>query len=327
MKHSKWLGLIAATWIAGNAYAEDPAELTVGLITTTSEAETVKNWQPIFDDMAAALKMPVKVIAAKDYGQIINGMKNGKVQVAWLGQKSALQAVVEANAEVFVHHLKADGTRGYTALLLANKVGDVKDLDQVLKSPGKYSYASGKSTSTSGFLMPNYYIFTKNEIDPRKHFKRIDMGGSHQDNFLAVANGKVDLATNNSDDMEDFKGKFPAEYSRVKVIWQSDPIGLDPMLYDKRLSSGLKQRIQQFFIGYGKEAGNRDQRKKLITAYDLAGFAKSDNRLLRRIAELESFSEQYALMIDDRIPTDQKDIKFKELFRKANETNRLLGGG
>ncbi|GLR13499.1 phosphonate ABC transporter substrate-binding protein [Chitinimonas prasina] len=315
--------LLACTVAIGlPAHASDPKAITVGLIAPTNEAETLKKWQPVLDDMAAELKVPVVGMPAKDYGALIKGMADGKVQVAWFGQKSALQAITDAHGEVFAHHVKADGSKGYSSLLLAAKSSPIKSVDEVIASPGKYSLAMGKPSSTSGFLIPIYNVITKNKLEMKTHFSRLQTG-SHEDNFLAVANGKVDIATNNTDDLDNFRSKHPSEYAKVKVIWTSEPIGLDPMVMDKRLNAPLKQRIAGFFRAYGKTA---QQKARLLQANELVGFARANNKLLSRIADLEAFNEQYTLMNDESLTSEQKDAKFKVLFQKHKDTSRLLGG-
>jgi phosphonate transport system substrate-binding protein len=317
----KSLIALGAACLIGDAAAQDKG-LVVGLIATTTEAEAIKNWQPLLDDMSAELRMPVSAIAAKDYGAIVKALGEGKVQLAWLGQKAALQAVMEANAEVIAHHVKADGSKGYSALLLANKTNPIKSLDEVVTSPGKYTLALGKPSSTSGFLIPVYNIVTKNNLEFKTHFKRMQTG-SHLDNFLAVANGTVDLATNNTEDFDNFKTSNPAEYGKVKVIWKSDPIGLDPMLIDKRLPSDQKQAVVKFLVGYGK---NSKEKAHLMQACELGGFAKANNKLLGHIATLEAFYEQYSLMNDDSLSAEQKDAKFKVLFKRHGDMEKLFGG-
>ncbi|WP_374357092.1 phosphate/phosphite/phosphonate ABC transporter substrate-binding protein, partial [Chitinimonas sp.] len=170
------LWLFLATLFPMHVMAADSKGIVFGLIAPTDEADAVKKWQPLIDDMAAELKMPVSVIASKDYGVIIKGLADGKIQVAWLGQKAALQAVLESNAEVIAKHVMANGSKGYSSLLLASKSGPVKSLEDVVGSPGKYTLALGKPTSTSGFLVPIYYVITKNKLDLRTHFKRMDTG-------------------------------------------------------------------------------------------------------------------------------------------------------
>ncbi len=317
-------GMLTAALIAAAPFAmAEQRELTVGLMAGTNEAETLKNWQPLLDDMSKITGMKVTGYAAKNYANIVEGMKTGKVQVAWLSAKPALEAVTDANGEVFARHVKADGSKGYQSLILASNASGIQSIEQLLGAPGKYAYAMGKPTSTSGFLIPTYYVFTKNSIEPKKHFKAI-MTGSHQDNFLAVASGKVDAATNNTNDYDDFKTKYPAEYAKVKVIWKSEPIGLDPMVYDKRLPSDIKQKVQKFFLDYGR---NADERKNLMQAHELKGFERSTNLQLKRIADLEMFNEQYTLMNDDAVPLDQKDKKYQDINKKYIEIQRLLGKG
>ncbi|WP_374349870.1 hypothetical protein, partial [Chitinimonas sp.] len=65
----------------------------------------------------------------------------------------------------------------------------------------------------------------------------------------------------------------------------------------------------------------------LMQAYESSGFAKASNKMLSHIADLQAFYEQYSLMNDDTITPEQKDAKFKLLFKKHTEMTRLMGGG
>ena len=81
--------------------------------------------------------MPVKPFFASDYAGIIEGMRFNKVQMAWYGNKAAIEAVDRASGEVFASVIDKDGNPGYWSLLIVNKDSDIKTLDDLLKSPRK----------------------------------------------------------------------------------------------------------------------------------------------------------------------------------------------
>ena len=83
--------------------------------------------------MAKETGLKVNAFFAPDYAGIIEGMRFNKVQVAWFGNKSAMEAVDRANGEVFAQIVAQDGTPGYYSLLIAHKDSPLKSLDDVLK--------------------------------------------------------------------------------------------------------------------------------------------------------------------------------------------------
>ena len=99
-------------------------------------------------------------------------MRFNKVQVAWFGNKSAMEAVDRSNGEVFAQMVaKPDGGQGYYSLLVVHKDSPLRGLDDVLKNGKTLNFGNGDPNSTSGFLVPSYYVFALNKIDPKTHFK------------------------------------------------------------------------------------------------------------------------------------------------------------
>eukprot|EP01036_Dinobryon_divergens_P048125 gene48125-64576_t len=96
------LGLaVAALAALAPAQAQDTKELNFGIISTESSQTLKSDWQPILEDMAKKTGMKINAFFATDYAGIIEGMRFNKVQVAWFGNKSAMESVDRANGEVF----------------------------------------------------------------------------------------------------------------------------------------------------------------------------------------------------------------------------------
>ncbi len=95
--------------------------INFGIISTEATQNLKADWQPLLDDMARQTGFKIKAFFAPDYAGIIEGMRFNKVQVAWLGNKSAMEAVDRANGEVFAQMVNADGTQGYYSHLIVHK--------------------------------------------------------------------------------------------------------------------------------------------------------------------------------------------------------------
>ena len=104
------LALTSAAWLAP-AQAQ-PREIAFGLISTESTANLKSTWVPVLEDMEKATGLKVKAFFAPDYAGVIEGMRFNKVQIAWMGNKSGMEAVDRAGAEVFARQSQPDGGTG-----------------------------------------------------------------------------------------------------------------------------------------------------------------------------------------------------------------------
>ncbi|MCP6071403.1 phosphate/phosphite/phosphonate ABC transporter substrate-binding protein, partial [Klebsiella pneumoniae] len=95
---------------------------------------------------------------------IIQGMRFNKVDIAWYGNLSAMEAVDRANGQVFAQTVAADGSPGYWSVLIVNKDSPINNLNDLLAKRKDLTFGNGDPNSTSGFLVPGYYVFAKNNI-------------------------------------------------------------------------------------------------------------------------------------------------------------------
>ena len=303
--------LMAALPLAG--LAQDLKEINFGIISTESSQNLKSDWQPVLDDMAKKLGMKVNGFFASDYAGIIEGMRFNKVQVAWFGNKSAMEAVDRASGEVFAQMINADGTLGYYSHLIVHKDSPIKSLDDMLKQGKNLSFGNGDPNSTSGFLVPGYYVFSQNNIDPKTFFK-VSRGANHESNALAVANKQVDVATNNSENLDKIKDKLPGKFNDIRVIWTSPLIPSDPLVIRKDLSEPLKGKIKEFFYSYGK--GSQQEKDNLYKLSKLSSFKLSTNSQLIPIRQLELFKDRNKIDADASLAAADKQSKLVDIDRQ-----------
>lgn len=290
-----------------SAHAQD---IHFGIISTESSQNLKSDWQPLLDDMAKQTGLTVKAFFAPDYAGVIEGMRFNKVQVAWFGNKSAMEAVDRANGEVFAQMVNADGTEGYTSHLIVHRDSPIRTLDDVLKNGKSLSFGNGDPNSTSGFLVPGYYVFGQNKIDPKTHFKVV-RNANHEANALAVANRQVDVATNNSENLDKIQERQPEKFKDIRIIWTSPLIPLDPLVMHKQLPEATKAKIRNFFYNYAKT----DAREKEIVMKisKLSGFKPSSNAQLKPIRELDLFSKRNRIEGDATLSAADRQTRLAEI--------------
>jgi phosphonate transport system substrate-binding protein len=307
---------LSATCIAS---AADIKELNFGIIATEKAGALKQMWEPFLEDMTKSVGVKVIGFYATDYAGIIEGQRFNKVHLAWYGNKAAIDAVDRAGGEVFAQFVDLDGTPGYYSYLITHKDSPIKTLDQVLKNGKDYSFGIGDPSSTSGTLVPSYYVFTLNNLDPKTHFK-VMRSSNHEGNFLAVLNRQVDVATSNSEMTEKMREKSPEKMEQIRILWTSPLIPRDPLVWRKDLPSDLKKKIQDFVTGYGKTEREKEILKNM---YRLAGFKASNDAQLIPIRQLELFKDRKKFEADENMSASEKKIKLDEIDAKLAQLAKL----
>lgn len=299
------------------AYAQEVVNF--GIISTEATQNLKGDWQPLIDDMSKQTGLKINAFFAPDYAGIIEGMRFNKVQLGWFGNKSAMEAVDRAGGEIFAQMVNADGTQGYYSHLIVNRESPLNTLDDVLKNAKNLSFGNGDPNSTSGYLVPGYYVFAQNKVDARTAFK-VTRSANHETNALAVANKQVDVATNNSENLEKVKERFPEKFKDIKIVWTSPLIPLDPLVMRKDLPEATKQKLRNFFYNYAKT----DAREKEIVMKisKLSGFKESSDKQLLPIRQIDLFGQRTKLEADTVIGEAEKKAKIADIDKKL----AALGG-
>ena len=307
---------ILAVWAAALGIVSAQAqEINFGIISTDKSAAIKSLWDPFLEDMSKQTGLKVNGFFATDYTGIIEAQRFNKIQVAWYGNKSAIEAVDRANGEVFAQFIDLHGTPGYYSYIITHRDSPLNSLEDMYKRGKELSYGAGDPQSTSGTLVPGYYVFTQRGLDPKEVFKVV-RPASHGVNLLAVLNKQVDVATNNSEELDKLQLKDPAKRAEVKILWTSPLIPRDPLVWRKDLPDDVKAKVKKFITTYGK-----DEREKNILKgmQQIAGFKESSNAQLIPIRQLELAKDRSKAETDTTLSAAEKATKLKEIDGKLAE--------
>jgi len=287
-------------------------EINFGVISTDSASVQRERWEPLFRDMEKRTGLTIKAFYAPDYAGVVEAMRFNKVQVAWYGNKAAIDAVDRSNGEVFAQILRSDGSLGYYSLLITQKDSPYNNLNDVLKNSKSINFGIGDPGSTSGFLVPSYYVFAMNKVDPRTAFKTI-RNASHGANIQAVLAKQVDVATNNTEETDKLEQTKPEMAKELKIIWKSPLIPNDPIVWRKDLDPAVKAKVKSFLISYGKTDADKEVMSKI---YNYSGFKESTNDQLIPIRQLELYKDRVKIENDAQYSAEEKTRLLADIDKK-----------
>jgi phosphonate transport system substrate-binding protein len=306
--------LAVATAVVTISHAAMAQEINFGIISTESQQNLKPKWEPFLADMKKETGLDVKPFFASDYAGVIEGMRFGKVQLAWYGNKSAMEAVDRAGGEIFAQTVDAEGNPGYWSLVIVPKSSKLTSVDDLLKCDKSLNFGLGDPNSTSGFLVPTTFIFSARSVDPKQCFKNVT-NANHETNAMAVANGQLDAATNNTESLALIEKNNPEAFAKIKVIWKSPLIPSDPIVWRKELDAAVKEKLKTFFLTYGtdKSKGDVAREKQVLAGLSWAPFRASTDDQLLPIRVMELTKAIAKLDADQKMSADEKNAAIAKL--------------
>ncbi|GAB2544547.1 phosphate/phosphite/phosphonate ABC transporter substrate-binding protein [Rhodanobacter koreensis] len=291
----KWLALgllIAAGNAAASNEAVSPSPIRFGILPIGSASESLEQWRGLLEELQRRLGHPVTTVSVSSYKGLSDAIGAQQVDIAFLSGKLAVEAVTHQHMQVFAQFVRSDGAMGNVAMLVVRSDSPIRNLDDLLATPGRWRYARSEHLSVTGYTAPEADVFAPRGLDSDTFFASVRVA-DHQSNLLSVVNGEVDVASSNNPDMDLFRRHFPNEAAQLKVIWRSPLIPSGVLVLRDGLPPPLREQLTAFILAYGKAAGEAGvrERAQLARIPDLGGFMPQTNRVLQPFVDM-----QYALL-------------------------------
>ncbi|MFR5601227.1 MAG: phosphate/phosphite/phosphonate ABC transporter substrate-binding protein [Lachnospiraceae bacterium] len=221
-------------------------------------------------DLEALLGCPVEEIQASDYNAIIEALRTGKADMAYMGALALALGIERAGIEPIV--MKAeDGDPEkavYRSVLIAQ--AENGEINGIADLKGK-TIAFVDPDSTSGNLVPTSEVikaFPEEKLNSEKvhtngdFFEAVSFSGSHQAGLQAVIKGDVDVVPISDQILASEIAKGNAAETDVKVIHESAPIPAEAMVVSAEMDDETQKKVQDFLAAYDNQAYFTDVIKK-----------------------------------------------------------------
>ena len=248
---------ILGTGLGTGAFAQDKPTFVFTAIPDQDETRLVERFTKVAEYLQDKLGVPVKYLPVKSYPAAVTAFTNGQVQLAWFGGFTGVQA----RARVPGSEAIAQGAEdvAFKSFIIANSKTGLKPSKEFPKDVAGKSFTFGARASTSGRLMPEFFIRKAfADRDPEAIFSRVGFSGDHSRTIQLVQSGAYEVGVLDYSvwELEQKAGKVDA--SQVSVIWES-PTFPDYQWtvrgdVDKTFGSGFKAKLQSALLAVNDPA-------------------------------------------------------------------------
>lgn len=202
--------------IGGMAAANAQGVLRVSAIPDESPTELQRKFAPLGKYLEQQLGMKVAWTPVNDYPAVVEGLAASKIDLAWLGGVTFVQARLRTGNAIPIAQREED--EKFTSKIIASASAGINNLADL---KGK-NFAFGSPSSTSGHLMPRYFL-KQNKLEAERDFKRIAFSGAHDATAAWVESGRVEAGALNASVWDKLVAERKVDTSKVKVIYTTPP--------------------------------------------------------------------------------------------------------
>ncbi|MBI3157023.1 MAG: putative selenate ABC transporter substrate-binding protein [Burkholderiales bacterium] len=217
LSRRRFHNLIGAALLAAGTGVHAQTVLRVTTIPEEAATEQARKFGPLVAYLERALAMKVEFTPVNDYPAAVEALVARKVDLAWLGGFTYIQARRRADGKVIPIAQREEDAR-FQSVFIARKDSGIRTLADLRGRQVGF----GSPSSTSGHLMPRAFLLTAG-LDPEKDFRRIAYSGAHDATIAAVVSGKVDAAALDITVWRKFVDDKRVDTREVDVFYTTSP--------------------------------------------------------------------------------------------------------
>lgn len=277
---------VASTLLASTTALFASASLANTFVFTAipdeDETRLIERFSAIADYLQEELQVDVRYIPVKSYAAAVSAFRNNQVQLAWFGGLSGVQArLLVPGSEALAQGTEDPDFKSYFIANTATGLGPMDSLEDSLRGR---TFTFGSKGSTSGRLMPEYFLTQAFGESPESVFSRVGFSGNHTRTVRLVEAGTYEVGVTNYKVWESGVADGSIDENKVRVIWKTP--GYPDYQWtirgdvDARFGEGFKERVRQALL-------NLDD-PDLLASFPRAGFIPASNddyEVIRTTAE------------------------------------------
>lgn len=267
----RWItALLAALMMTSQALAEPTLYFTA--IPDEDETSLEERFSKVADYLQEELGVPVRFVPVKSYAASVTTFRNNQVQLAWFGGLSGVRArEAVPNSQAIAQGAEDQTFRSY---FIAHESTDIEPTDGKLPEALKgKTLTFGSRGSTSGRLMPEYYIRERFSAPPREVFNRVGFSGNHTRTAKLVESGAYQVGALNYTVWDKMVANDEINTDRVQVIWTS-PAYPD---YQWTIRGDVNERFGDGFKARVKQALLNMEDPELLESFPRSSFVPASN--------------------------------------------------
>ena len=261
------------------AGADPVKELKFTAIPDQDTARLQQRFGKIADYLTKETGITFVYVPVKSYSASVQAFKNNEVQMAWFGGLSGVQARLGVPGSKAI----AQGVEDphFVSYIIAHHSTGLTYQDALTDNITGKTFTFGSKGSTSGRLMPEYFIRKHFNRPPDQIFSKVGFSGDHSKTIALVQSGSYQVGAVN---FKVWKKELEAgkiDPSKVSIIWKTPgypdynwTVRAD---VDQVFGSGTTEKVQQAIINITDP--------ELLNAFPRKQFIKADNTMYQKILD------------------------------------------
>ncbi len=239
-------GLMTCALLTFGAITHAQQVFRITAIPDESPTELARKAAPLVKYLEGKLAMKVEFTPVTDYAASVEALVNKKVDMAWFGGFTFVQAHNRSGGKVIPIIQRAEDEVFKSVFITTDP--SIKSLADL---KGK-DVSFGSQSSTSGHLMPRSFLLDA-KVDPDKDFKRVAYSGAHDATIAAVASGKVSAGALNASVWDKFVAEKKVDADKVKVFFTTPPYYDYNWTVHADMPADLRAKLTQAFTSLSKD--------------------------------------------------------------------------
>ena len=211
-----------------------------------SPTELARKAAPLLKYLEAKLGVKVEFTPVTDYAAAVEALVNKKVEMAWFGGFTFVQASVRSGGKALPIVQREEDEKFRSVFITSDDA--IKSLADL---KGK-DVSFGSQSSTSGHLMPRSFLLQAG-LDPDKDFRRVAFSGAHDATIAAVASGKVQAGALNISVWEKFVADKKVDAGKVRVFFTTPPYYDYNWTVHADMPAAQREKLTQAFLSLSRD--------------------------------------------------------------------------
>ncbi|MBL9060282.1 MAG: putative selenate ABC transporter substrate-binding protein [Mangrovicoccus sp.] len=242
------LAACAGLLLASAASAET---LYFSAIPDEDETALVARFSKVADYLEGQLGVEVEFVPVKSYPAAVTAFRNDQVQLAWFGGLTSVQARLASRGARSIAQGAEDPV--FVSYFIANTATGLTEGADFPEAAKGMTFTFGAKTSTSGRLMPEFYIRKETGEAPEAFFSQVGFSGDHSQTLRLVASGAYQVGALNYTVYDKAVAEGAPEVETAKVIWKTPPYPDYNWVIrgdvDDRFGAGFADKVQAALVG------------------------------------------------------------------------------
>ncbi len=259
---------------AGGAGA---AEFKFTAIPDQDTSRLQQRFGKIADYLSDKLGFKVTYVPVKSYSASVQAFKNNEVQMAWFGGLSGVQARLGVPGSKAIAQGVED--EHFVSYFIAHHSTGLKKQADFPQGIADKTFTFGSKGSTSGRLMPEYFIRKNLGKGPEEVFSRVGFSGDHSKTIALVQAGSYKVGAVNFKVWQKELESGKIDTSKISVIWQTpeypDYNWTVRGDVDSAYGAGTIEKIQRVLVAISDP--------ELLEAFPRKSFIAADNSMYEPI--------------------------------------------